>query len=168
MLFWQISSAFSPGANLVPLGKILLAGGWELCINDRAHWTGRSFHRLAKCLLGLFRVRPKSRPWPVPTILPQRPTTIYGRQRRQITATVNVAATTRQIPIQPARTWHPEEVDSCLMPRILRFRIVAGRRRGRSAFRCRGIEPLGFHLATLHVEARVTAESPACRNDQDG
>ena len=36
MLFWQISSAFSPGANFMPFGKIPSLEEWELCINDRS------------------------------------------------------------------------------------------------------------------------------------
>jgi hypothetical protein len=47
MLFWQISSVFSPCANLVPVGNILLVGGWDLCINDRVESPGYEFKKVA-------------------------------------------------------------------------------------------------------------------------
>lgn len=36
MLFWQIRSAFSHGANIMPVGKKPLGKGGKLCINDRS------------------------------------------------------------------------------------------------------------------------------------
>lgn len=54
MLFWQIRSAFSHGANIMPVGKKPLGKGGKLCINDRSRIQHETEKRLARNELARF------------------------------------------------------------------------------------------------------------------